>query len=272
MNDHATDLPEPEPEPSTAATTPDFDPYFRAPPAPKQPRVWGPWATLGFSLLCIIVLLAAQAIGAIAYIAVVMAARPGTKVSDLVDSGNVLVVATLFSTIATVSYVALMIVLRRYPIRDYLDLSWPPPRTFFLWFGLLVALQVATDLTSVALGRPIVPQVMVNIYHSGWAPGIWFAFVILAPIGEETLFRGFLYTGIARSIAGPGVAIALGTIIFTLLHTQYDWYGMAGVGALGLFLGIVRWRARSLPLAIFFHGFSNLVGTLEIVLMETWFK
>ena len=53
-----------------------------------------------------------------------------------------------------------------------------------------------------------------------------FAFVVLAPVGEETLFRGFLYKGIAASRAGPIGAIMVSSLVFALLHVN-----MIGTGS-----------------------------------------
>ena len=64
-----------------------------------------------------------------------------------------------------------------------------------------------SDLISYLLGRPLVPDVMVGLYRTAWLPGFAFALVVLAPIAEESLFRGFLYRGIADSRAGPIAAV-----------------------------------------------------------------
>jgi uncharacterized protein len=137
--------------------------------------------------------------------------------------------------------------------------------------GLAIVL-VATDLTSYLTGRPIVPTVMVDMYRTSWVPGMVFAMVVLAPLGEETLFRGFLYAGIAASRAGPVVAIIVSTVIFGSLHMQYDWYGVVAVAAIGLYLGVVRYRTRSLLLTMFLHAVANGFATAEMIVLDAWFK
>ena len=84
----------------------------------------------------------------------------------------------------------------------------------------MVVLLVASDMTSFLFGRPLVPPFVVGLYNTAWLPGLAFAFVVLAPVGEETLFRGFLYTGIAASRAGPIVAIVVSTAALALLHVS----------------------------------------------------
>ena len=167
-------------------------------------RPWGPWATIGWTLLCIVVVIRRSA-RRCDHLRVVRAVATGSlKVDDLVTNGNLMAFATLLSTPATVGLIAL------------LDLG-PSLSDSRLSRPLLAAGAIRRDrdgrdwrscssppiLTSYLTGRPLVPTVMVDMYRSSWLPGLLFAMVVLAPIGEETLFRGFLYAGIAASRAGP---------------------------------------------------------------------
>jgi membrane protease YdiL (CAAX protease family) len=136
----------------------------------------------------------------------------------------------------------------------------------------LAAVLVATDLTSYSLGRPLVPDVMRDVYRTSWLPTLLFTLVVLAPLGEETLFRGFFYQGIATSRAGPVVAIIMSTVVFALMHGQYDWYGVIGIAAIGLYLGVVRYRTGSLFLTMVLHSVGNLVASLELIIQENWLK
>jgi len=261
----------PEISPSSA---PVVDLEFSTPEKPVvAPRPWGPWATIGWTMIWIVVVAIAQILGVMTFAVFRILTSRGAKLDDLATNGTALLVGNLFTTLATLGLVALLVLVRRYPIRDYLALYWPPARLVLIWSAVLAALLVATDLTSYLLGRPLVPEVVVGVYRTTWLPGLLFAFVVLAPVGEETLFRGFLYTGIAASRAGPNVAILISAVIFALIHAlQYDWYGVCSVGALGLFLGVVRKQSQSLFLAMFFHAVANAVGTLEVIIQESWLK
>jgi membrane protease YdiL (CAAX protease family) len=194
------------------------------------------------------------------------------KVETLVTNGNALVLATLLSTPATVGLIALLVKVRGYPARDYLALYWPTWRSVLIAFAGMAVLLVAIDLTSYLVGRPLVPLVMVEVYQTAWLPALLLAFIVLAPLGEETLFRGFFYHGIAVSRAGPIVAIIVSTVAFALMHVQYDWYGILGVAAIGLYLGVVRYRAGSLFLTMLLHAVGNLVATLELIVQQDWLK
>ena len=96
--------------------------------------------------------------------------------------------------------------------------------------------------------------------------------MVLAPVGEETLFRGFLYKGIAAR--GPGRSGRSSSVRppCASLHVQYDWYGIVAVAAAGLYLGMVRFQSRSLLLTMLLHAIGNAVATLELVVQEYWLK
>src|SRR6185295_20301158 len=92
---------------------------------------------------------------------------------------------------------------------------------------------------------------------SGWLIGLLLAIIVVAPVGEEIAFRGFLYRGLVR----PGyekLTIVVIAIAWALLHIQYDWLGMGQIFAAGLLLGWVRWASASTTLTIFMHVLINL--------------
>lgn len=273
MNDLQRDFVDPEKPEDSPWSAPTGDPGILTHQERVKPgRPWGPWATIGWTLVCIVVLFGVQFVGVLVFMLARSAATGDVKTADLGTNGNLLAFATLLSTPMTVGLVVLLIWFRGYPLRDYLALRWPPAQlVVIVLLGLAVVLG-GTDLTSYLTGRPLVPTVMVDFYRSAWLPALLFAMVVLAPLGEEILFRGFLYAGIAASRAGPVVAILVTTVGFALLHLQYDWYGVAGVAAIGLYLGVVRFRTRSLLLTMFLHAVANAVATLEMIAVEEWFK
>ena len=85
-------------------------------------------------------------------------------------------------------------------------------------------------------------------------------------MGEEVLFRGFLYLGIASSRWGPRVAILVSSIAWAMVHIQYDLYVMATIFIMGLYLGVVRHRTASLPLTMLLHGIANAAATAEVMI------
>ena len=165
--------------------------------------------------------------------------------------------------IAVLSYAA---TLRRWAPADYLALN--RPRTGEIVFALLctAALMIGSDLLLVLSGRDLVPSYQIEAYQSakdaGWLIGLLLAIVIVAPIGEEIAFRGFLYRGLVR----PGyekLTIVVIAIAWALLHIQYDWLGMAQIFGAGLLLGWIRWASGSTTLTIFMHVLINVEAMIE---------
>jgi hypothetical protein len=86
--------------------------------------------------------------------------------------------------------------------------------------------------------------------------------VLVGPIFEEMVFRGFLFPLIARSL-GPGMGIILTAIPFALLHVvTYGvvWQTLAIVGLAGIAFGIARERTGSTAASAMLHVGYN--GTL----------
>jgi membrane protease YdiL (CAAX protease family) len=89
--------------------------------------------------------------------------------------------------------------------------------------------------------------------------------VIVAPIVEEIVFRGFLWRGLAASRVGIPGAMIVSAAGWAALHIQYDVVGIAEIGVLGLFFGWVRWRFGSTILTMILHGLNNGVFLAAIV-------
>ena len=66
------------------------------------------------------------------------------------------------------------------------------------------------------------------------------------------------------------VAVVVITLLWSLMHVQYDWYGIGQVFLTGLVLGWVRWRSGSTALTIVLHFLVNLESTFETVVKIGW--
>lgn len=94
--------------------------------------------------------------------------------------------------------------------------------------------------------------------------GFWGAFVkvaVIAPIVEEALFRGIIMYGLMRNYK-PAYAIFVSALLFSLFHLN-PWQ-MTYTFFLGLFLGWLMVKTRSLPLVILGHSINNLIVLLSI--------
>ena len=90
-------------------------------------------------------------------------------------------------------------------------------------------------------------------------------FIIGAPIAEELLFRGYLYSQLKNTKLGINGTIFLTSLLWTVLHAQYDIDILFSLFFLGLVLGYVRYKYNSLYLAIAIHAIHNIQATIYIL-------
>ena len=90
---------------------------------------------------------------------------------------------------------------------------------------------------------------------------------VAAPIFEEMVFRGFVYGGFERSL-GAFPALLLSSMLFTVLHVQYNWYELAQIFVLGMVLGWARMRTQSLFTPIVMHAANNAMATAMVFLAQ----
>jgi membrane protease YdiL (CAAX protease family) len=102
--------------------------------------------------------------------------------------------------------------------------------------------------------------------------GFWgaaYKVVLVAPIVEETLFRGIIMYGLMRNYKS-WYAILLSGILFSLFHLN-PWQ-MTYTFFLGLLLGWLMVRTKSLPLTILVHSINNLIVLFSISFPEMYAK
>jgi membrane protease YdiL (CAAX protease family) len=90
--------------------------------------------------------------------------------------------------------------------------------------------------------------------------------VVLAPLAEEILWRGFVFKGVSESRAGPIVAIIFTSLAWASLHQQYNVAGQLHVACDGLIFGFARHITQSTTVSIVLHGAFNLWVTLQLIM------
>lgn len=90
--------------------------------------------------------------------------------------------------------------------------------------------------------------------------------VLVAPLGEEALFRGFLYRGLRRRFSVWPAALISGAL-FGLAHYQgLDFFLIIpGLMVVGVVLAMVYERRQSLLASAAAHATFNLIGYLAIL-------
>ena len=99
---------------------------------------------------------------------------------------------------------------------------------------------------------------------------LWLATIIVAPVTEELLFRGFLHRGWAPSWLGVSGTIVLTSALWAALHQQYNWLGILCIFLMGLIFGWMRQRSGSTTLTIILHSLNNLFATILVAVQIEW--
>jgi membrane protease YdiL (CAAX protease family) len=122
-----------------------------------------------------------------------------------------------------------------------------------------------------APGHPII----FSVGQAGWWAWLEVLFVasIVAPIVEETMFRGVLYRHLRSASARwqPALSVAFSAMLVSFLFAVIHPQGFLAVPAL-MFLALAftlmrEWRGTLLP-SMIAHGINNAVATLLLFLMS----
>ena len=89
--------------------------------------------------------------------------------------------------------------------------------------------------------------------------------VLVAPIIEEFLFRGFLHSQLRISCLKNWGAVIVSSFVWTAIHFQYELGILIFLFIFGLFLGYFRIKYNSLLIPIILHALNNLISFLLII-------
>jgi len=247
------------------------------PPPPVDPAPWGlKGAVIVTALSLLAQLVLAVVLGALAYAALATIEPNILSHPDELKDLMVMVTITplaLLSSVFTVGLVYLSITWKcRRPFFESLKLRRPVGRRLFGFLALGCLLALVYVLLSSWLPMP--PQETEGplsrlaqsgpVGHALWA----LLAMVMAPVVEEILFRGYAYLG-ARQALGPGRAGAAVTVIFVILHTTETggyWPALAGIATLATILILVFERTNNLTYCIACHlGYNAALASLSFL-------
>jgi membrane protease YdiL (CAAX protease family) len=149
--------------------------------------------------------------------------------------------------------------------RAYLALRGVGKRRVAFWCVALVVYLFVSDWVLVLLGQSAGAEQMIGFFKNSWFPPLlWFSVVVLAPLTEEVVVRGFMFRGLVHSRVGAWGAVLIPNLAWTALHAYYDLPGMLVVFGAGLMFGWARLRTDSLYPPIAMHLVMNLGATLQV--------
>ena len=237
-----------------------------------EPKPAALFSRLGALLLVIgmvVIFFISQLIGV--YIAgkLVLPATKNATMGDIFffgsNDGTVVSLSIIIGCVLLVAISVLLIRVRGGNVKQYLalkPLSWTVGVGML---GLLLIFMIGSQALTYLLDKS--PLVFVDpLYQS--VSSVWiliFAMVIVAPIYEELIFRGLLWSAIAEQFSGVtyakhcGAVIAslVTSVIFAVIHLQYGLYEISTIVVLALIFCYARIKSGSLVLPMLLHIINN---------------
>jgi membrane protease YdiL (CAAX protease family) len=231
-------------------------------------RPWGFWGSLGWGLFA----MATGLFAVVIYTGVWMLTHQ-LRIPVASDAAFG-IVAGIAGSVAPVIVLIIAVKSRQYSLRDYFALGGIPRSHLVLGIACLFALVAVFDAMERLFGVDAGSKSVVETYQAaklaGMLPMLWLAVVIVAPVTEELLFRGFLQRGWAGSWLGVAGTIVLTSALWAVLHQQYNWLGIFAIFLMGLLFGWLRRRSGSTTLTITLHALNNLLAMTCVAIQVEW--
>jgi membrane protease YdiL (CAAX protease family) len=234
--------------------------------ASEQP--WGFWATLAWTALAL-GLAVAVALPAANWAATgLFPTHPGRFVRDDI--------ALIVGVVIAVAVLAFAVRRAGWSPAAYFALTRPSTRHLVIGIAVVAIAQAAFFSLLFLVGKGIPTPAESRLDRAAGALAVLlplFTAIIVSPISEEVIFRGFLYRGLAASRLGIGGAITLTALAWTAAHYDRSWNYLIASLAFGLILGWCRWRTGTTTLPIVLHAQWNfLFAALGILAEVGWMK
>ena len=231
-----------------------------------------PWSigrVVGYSLLVGVAFLATQTVVVVAAFALQLIEDRDLKPEEWAErvgsDGLTLSLATLAVLLVCVPLVGFLVGRREADPWVFLGLRPVATRTIWTWIGALAAFVVVSDSITIAIGRPVVPEFMAEAYSSAPPTLLFVALVFAAPVFEELFFRGFVPGALEASGVSAVAAAVVSSLAWSVIHMQYDWYGVVTIFLMGLLFAAARSKTRSLVPCVAMHAVANTIAFTEAV-------
>lgn len=261
----------PEPPSATPSTTIENSSPASAAVDPDNPP-WGLVTAILISVASVFLLIVMQGVATLIYVATHSKAMPVTQDVLLNDKTYiVMAVASILPAHLLTIGIAWAIASRLGRLSAIQTLGFGWPENFGLWksVGLAVILIVVAMGLLYSFGGA--DTQLDRILRSSRAAALLMAFLatVTAPVMEEVVYRGLLYSALQRWTGAIG-AVALVTLIFAGLHVWQYWPNFGAISAillLSLALTVVRSRTgRLLPcymIHLVFNGIQSVIIVAE---------
>jgi hypothetical protein len=232
------------------------------------PLPWGFWLTTVFGLMIFGTFITTQSLGFL----IAWHGFPPEKVSmqDYANDGDILSLLSLASGFAALLLIALFTAIRGWRPPTYVGYATlPKPWAVLIWVTVTLGLGWLHSCLAPWFRVESPPEFMVAIWTSTDSIALLVLGVaVMAPLFEETFFRGFLYAGWGERIGFVWTA-SLTTLLWTVIHVQYGWYELVYIAVLGLLLATARFQTNSLWTPLWMHAANNGMSLISMAIEQT---
>ena len=157
-------------------------------------------------------------------------------------------------------------------VGEYLRIKKPTGKEVFMWTAVTLAVLFLEGLIAELAQRPV-NQFTLDAYDSSISLVLLLIVLcVFAPLFEETLFRGFMLSGMAPKEGCPASILVLSAGLWAAIHAQYDYFDGAIVFVSGLVLGSAYIRTKNLVIPIYMHALMNLISYIQLLLFAEYFR
>lgn len=197
---------------------------------------------------------------------------PAIKSANVADvffygssNGTVVSVSIMIGGVLLVALIVMLIRLKGGNWQRYLALNPFSVAVGVGMLGILLIFMIGSQALTYWLDKS--PLVFVDpLYQS--VSSVWllvFAMVIVAPLYEELVFRGILWSAIteqfvaspSQELRGAIIASIVTSVIFAVIHLQYGVYEISTIVVLALIFCYARIKSSSLLLPMLLHIVNN---------------
>ena len=133
--------------------------------------------------------------------------------------------------------------------------------TVYLSFGIIILSDELDRIIQIFLPAPeyivdlnglLQPETIVGFLL------LFIAVVVVAPLGEELLFRGFLQQILEKHWKDVTRAVLVTALFFAMIHMNPYWF--VQIYILGIILGFLAWKTNSVIPPLILHGINNAMA------------
>ena len=156
--------------------------------------------------------------------------------------------------------------------KEYFGLQLPKkPRYAIIGITAVIGLLLLRLTFLARTSSPVIMPDVLEEYRAAKDAGafsiLFFALVVIYPLGEELIFRGFMFRGLENTRIGKTGAIVVTALMWSATHTPYVLSYLFWVFIDGLLLGWIRSRTESVLGTSIAHMGLNLIVLIEASLI-----